>query len=183
MLSINKLIHKYMTKITSIIISIIFCCSIGALTTSCEKNNSDSDLYVGDIWIYASASEDDDWNALMLSDGNFYLGYIATEEDEDYYDYRDVKAGDLLFVGPIASYKVHYASDYSGEITLSETASKITLSMEIPFSELTESSVYFPLEEMMTDKYKYFNFFIRKDFSKYKNSSIVIMSVQEFEEY
>lgn len=62
-----------------------------------------------------------------------------------------------------------------------ETASKITLSMEIPFSELTESSVYFPLEEMMTDKY--FNFFIRKDFSKYKNSSIVIMSVQEFEEY
>lgn len=181
MLSINKLIHKYMTKITSIIISIIFCCSIGALTTSCEKNNSDSDLSVEDIWIYASASEDDDWNALMLSDGNFYLGYIATEEDEDYYDYRYLKADDLLFVGPIASYKVHYASDCSGEITLSETASKITLSMEIPFSELTESSVYFPLEEMMTDKY--FNFFIRKDFSKYKNSSIVIMSVQEFEEY
>lgn len=170
-----------MTKITSIIISIILCCSIGALTTSCEKNNSDSDLSVEDIWIYASASEDDDWNALMFSGGNFYLGYIATEEDEDYYDYRDLKAGDLLFVGPIASYKVHYASDCSGEITLSETASKITLSLEIPFSELTESSVYFPLEEMMTDKY--FNFFIRKNFSKYKNSSIVIMSVQEFEEY
>ena len=170
-----------MTKITSIIISIILCCSIGALTTSCEKNNSNSGISVEDIWIYASASEDDDWNALMFSKGNFYLGYIATEEDEDSYDYRGLKAGDLLFVGPITSYKVHYANNSSGRITLSETASKIMLSLEIPFSELTESSVYFPLEEMMTDKY--FNFFIRKDFSKYKNSSIVIMSVQEFEEY